>query len=419
MNGIIYMRISPSGKRYVGQTTKKEINRWKQHVYNAMHKNSCEYNTPLSASIRKYGGDAFSVEILEFDIKTQEQLNEREMYWIKEKHTLIKEKLGGLNVTIGGYGYRKFVNADFEHLYAEGLSIKEISEITGANASTVSAHLETDSRENYSRGRKRALKKNPPKSISNYDVETCEKIKTFTCAADAALFYCGIREAAYVVGSLYGNCASSLGYFWKYDDQPMDIVYEQYKRYHNPKNNNTRGIAVINVETGEKYKSALYAAKQTGTKRELIVSCCNGMRENAGGYHWKYDGKEQAVYKGTHAKPVVCIDTNIIYPSVSEAARQTKISINRITECLKGRREHANGTHWEYKHQADKESGKFKNSRFKPVLCVSTGIIYETMESAAHAAGIGIYRLREHLKKGEYELNGLRWKYAIKRDDAV
>lgn len=419
MNGKIYMRISPTGSRYVGQTVKAEETRWKQHVNFAYNKKLGLYDLPLSRAIRKYGADNFRVEILESGIDTKEKLDERERYWIKEKHSLVNERKGGLNVTIGGSGYVKFTNDDFKKLYEDGLSIYEISQITGAHSATIRSHIGSNISENSRRNRLRVLKLNPPKSISNYDIETCEKIMTFPCAADASLYYCGIREAAYVVGCIYGNCASSLGYFWKYDDQPMDVIYDQYKRYHNPKNNNTRGRPVVNIETGETYKSALFAAKQTGIKRDLIVSCCIGMRENAGGFHWRFENEEQAIYKGTHAKPITCKETGITYPSISEAVRQTKIRAAKITECLKGRRENADGFHFEYKNPSDKDSGKFKNSRFKPVLCVSTGIIYETMEAAAHAAGIGIYRLREHLKKGEYELNGLRWKYAIKRDDAV
>lgn len=58
--GCIYMRTSPSGKSYIGQTAFEENKRWKEHCYVAFDKNSAGYNYPLSRAIRKYGADNFS-----------------------------------------------------------------------------------------------------------------------------------------------------------------------------------------------------------------------------------------------------------------------------------------------------------------------------------------------------------------------
>ena len=48
------------------------------------------------------------------------------------------------------------------------------------------------------------------------------------------------------------------------------------------------------------------------------------------------------------SKPVLCIETDIIYYGINEATRQTKININSIVACCKGRRKTAGGYHWEY-----------------------------------------------------------------------
>lgn len=412
MNGTIYMRISPSGRRYIGQTKLTEKERWKQHVYNATHQSSKDWKTPLSASIRKYGGDSFTVNILETGINTQEKLNEREMFWISYYHTLVKENMNGLNVTIGGEGYRKFIDDDFKPLYDQGCSISEIAEITGAHPATVSAHLETDKFENYSRSRQRALKKNPPKSVSNYDVNTYEKIKTFPTTADAALYYGGKREAAFVAAAITGKSSTAYGFLWKYDDQPMSVIYEHYERYHNPKRQ-TRGRSVVNIETGEIFRSALQASKQYNISRDLIVSCCNGMRENAAGFHWRYEHEEAKPYKGTHAKPIVCIETGVVYPSVSEAVRQTGLYHNAVTDCLKKRRDSVAGYHWEYKDPESIDSGIFKNSRFKPVVCIETGIVYETIKDAAFAAHVDQTTMRRCLRGLSDTAGGYHWQHKV------
>lgn len=47
------------------------------------------------------------------------------------------------------------------------------------------------------------------------------------------------------------------------------------------------------------------------------------------------------------SKKIRCIDTNTIYPSISEASRQTKIPSSNICKCYKGERKVAGGYKWE------------------------------------------------------------------------
>lgn len=53
--GLIYMRTSPSGKSYIGQTVQLEQTRWNQHCRDAYNNSSPLYETILSKAIRKYG----------------------------------------------------------------------------------------------------------------------------------------------------------------------------------------------------------------------------------------------------------------------------------------------------------------------------------------------------------------------------
>lgn len=45
---------------------------------------------------------------------------------------------------------------------------------------------------------------------------------------------------------------------------------------------------VICIELGMLFDGLLEAEKQTGAKRPNICKCLKGIRETAGGYHWKY-----------------------------------------------------------------------------------------------------------------------------------
>lgn len=86
---------------YIGQTT--DINkRWQNNRINAYK--SCTF---IFNELKKYGWDAFEHIILEDNIP-DEELDEREKYWIKKYHTFIgdPEYSGGFNLTAGGDGTR-------------------------------------------------------------------------------------------------------------------------------------------------------------------------------------------------------------------------------------------------------------------------------------------------------------------------
>lgn len=123
--GLIYMRTSPSGKSYIGQTVQSEEKRWKQHCNNAFNPSSPLYNNTLSRAIRKYGKDNFQVTILKNDIP-KVKLNYYEEYYIK----LYDTYQNGYNSSMGGEGGGcKYNYNTFYQLWLEGKSVSEISQI--------------------------------------------------------------------------------------------------------------------------------------------------------------------------------------------------------------------------------------------------------------------------------------------------
>lgn len=85
---------------YIGQA-EDILKRWAQKT------NAYRDCTFIYRELCKYGWDAFDHIILEDNIPT-DQLNEREMYWIKKYHTCQydPEYSGGFNLTFGGDGTR-------------------------------------------------------------------------------------------------------------------------------------------------------------------------------------------------------------------------------------------------------------------------------------------------------------------------
>ena len=103
--GIIYKISSPSGKVYVGQT----IQEFKHRIRSHHRKDSgC---TAISRAIHKYG-DEMKYEIIEDNIP-HEQLDEREIYWVKELNSLAPN---GYNLTTGGGQFYHITQEAKEHL---------------------------------------------------------------------------------------------------------------------------------------------------------------------------------------------------------------------------------------------------------------------------------------------------------------
>ena len=100
--GEIYCITSPSGKKYVGQCVKilssgknrGYISRWKEHITDAYYKDCCRL---LNSSIRKYGHENFTIEVLKEC--SLNELNFYEKYYISSLNT---QKPYGYNLTDGG-----------------------------------------------------------------------------------------------------------------------------------------------------------------------------------------------------------------------------------------------------------------------------------------------------------------------------
>lgn len=100
---IIYLITNKvNGKKYVGQHCGDKDSRWKQHLATALKKQDPK---PLYRAMRKYGTDNFSYRVLETIPLNSGQsfLDEREVHYIKEYDTYIKNGKG-YNLTLGGGG---------------------------------------------------------------------------------------------------------------------------------------------------------------------------------------------------------------------------------------------------------------------------------------------------------------------------
>ena len=101
MKGVIYcIENLENGKKYIGQTTRDLVERFREHCGNS----GTSVSPKLKNAIKKYGKDCFIVdEIWSSTECTQIELDAREIEFIKEMGTLHPN---GYNLTEGGAGGR-------------------------------------------------------------------------------------------------------------------------------------------------------------------------------------------------------------------------------------------------------------------------------------------------------------------------
>lgn len=130
-----------NGKKYVGQTNCLE-RRCREHKSNAFNLKSVNYDNIIHRAFRKYGFDNFDFEVLEELIdQPQELVNDREIYWIKEKRSLVSEH--GYNVLEGGKNASRTALTQeqidkIKTMLKEGKSYQEIKDTFGISFTFIS-----------------------------------------------------------------------------------------------------------------------------------------------------------------------------------------------------------------------------------------------------------------------------------------
>lgn len=200
-----------NAKKYIGQSV-NIYKRWKQHKYVAFRKESEEYEKPLYRSIRKYGIENFSFEILE--LCEPELLNDREIYWIDYYDSYNNEK--GYNLTIGGNQTIKIDIQGLKDKWDEGYTVGELIKEFGYNKQTISKYLNGYSDYNRVNSQRRsALKaryKKIEKRIVQYTMDGIE-VKRWSSISQ-------IKRELKIYGvsnCLRGEYYSSGGFRWGYE----------------------------------------------------------------------------------------------------------------------------------------------------------------------------------------------------------
>ena len=235
-----------------------------------------------------------------------------------------------------------------------------------------------------------------------------------------------------------GKIKTAGGYHWEFVDEELKNKAEKNKLKNKNKNKNKNKIdkrvkPVLCIETGVVYESIKKASAETGIKYGGIAKVCNGKQEVAGGYHWEFVDEElknkTSKFINKYNKPVVCIDTGIVYKSAKEIERKLGISHASISNVCNKKQKTAGGYHWEFVNSSDinsikvseetkikikesKKGKKYKKSKRKDrkkVHCIETGIVYESIYEAMSVTGI---RKISEVCNGQHKTaGGYHWEF--------
>lgn len=98
-----------NGKIYIGKTSKGLQNRIRSHKSDYLSfRDKGRITYPLYNAFKKYGFENFSWEIID-EAETEEELNEKEIYWIDKSKSLVNYGKG-YNINKGGTGGDNFTN---------------------------------------------------------------------------------------------------------------------------------------------------------------------------------------------------------------------------------------------------------------------------------------------------------------------
>ena len=132
--------------------------------------------------------------------------------------------------------------------------------------------------------------------------------------------------------------------------------------------------------------------------------------------------------KNSNSRRIINIDTNTIYPSISQATRETGILTQEICRVLKGKGLKAGGFSWCYiddNGNIDKSNLRQINRKQLPVYCVELDKRFVSAYEGAKYIGkpnakANIRRACEANKKEcKYKSYGYTWIYVDKQDDTV
>jgi hypothetical protein len=184
-----------------------------------------------------------------------------------------------------------------------------------------------------------------------------------------------------------------------------------------------RPVYQINIDTLEivkTYESVTQAAETLDCPYSTIGCACHQRVIQSQGYYWcfvdEYDAWRPRMSQKTFN--VICIETQQIYLSASDAQTKTNIEAPYITACCRKEQKTAGGYHWARLSDIElqDEYSEFINqdptiSKFRPVICIETQETYDYAAEASRILNINKESISRCLRNEREYAGGYHWAY--------
>ena len=187
---------------------------------------------------------------------------------------------------------------------------------------------------------------------------------------------------------------------------------------------------VVCLETGEEFESITKAAKQLNVSKVTLSKVCKGKRYTCGKLHFRYKEDylkltEEDIYNIIHTKPdlprakrCVCVETGVVYRSVSAASSAYGLSHSLVGLVCDGVRHSAAGHRWMYEEDYNRLTAEeLKTILNTPIydskkacVCLETGVVYESISEAARQTGLNLHSMEAVCNGRLKSLGGLHFK---------
>ena len=286
--GVIYLRTNKiNGKKYVGQVTTKRFkarqNKWKTI--------SVQYaGKAIDAARAKYGIDAFDFEILK-ECK-DEELNQWEIYYIKELNTKVPY---GYNMTDGGDGCYGYIHSEeTKKKLSETRKGKKHSEETKQKIGEAQKgkKLSDETRKKMSEAHKGEKNWNYGKHLSEEHkkkLSECNKGKHRSEETRKKMSDAQKGEKHWNYGKHHSEVSKIK---MSEAHRGKKLSEETRKKISEKQINGKKSKSVLQMDKTNKiiaeYPSLREVERQTGFNNSSISLCCRGKQKTCGGFKWQY-----------------------------------------------------------------------------------------------------------------------------------
>lgn len=432
-SGIYQIRNLLDGKIYIGSATDFYSRKNYEHFY-LLRKNK-HVNCKLQRAFNKYGEDNFVFEIIEF-IKDEDKLLECEQYWmdrfnvvedgyniqpiagkvkISKKPVVLLEKRikydsaeqAGKELKIQPSSIscccnnRKLKTAGKFHwvFYEDFIKMTESDIINKLSNNASKSIINIDTNIVYKNYNDTGLNK-------NYIIRVCNKLKN--------------KEYT----------TTKYGKFLYFEDY-QKMTSEEVKCIKNllPKIKKSSG-KVICLETNKIYNNAYRASVETNTAYSSILNCCYKKSFSANKLHWlfwedynKMSKKQlqKIVEHNSIGIKIIHLNTQTIYSTMKNASIYSGVDQSTISKICRGLVTHKEKFMFyaDYLTKTEKEIEKILslnpiNNAKKPVRCIETGEIFNSVTEASKSVNAETTNISKSCKNNKYICKGYHWEYVNK-----